>query len=61
MTQCAISIKEMDEIMSRLHRIFDTRITFFDMKCHELGYFRVKLISPFCAAFRRKRSVNIFV
>ncbi|MEN8255791.1 MAG: helix-turn-helix domain-containing protein [Verrucomicrobiota bacterium] len=45
----------MDRIMSRLHRLFDIRITFFDMQEHELEYFHVKPMSPFCAAFRRKK------
>ncbi|MCF7818546.1 MAG: PocR ligand-binding domain-containing protein [Kiritimatiellales bacterium] len=55
MIQYAIETKEMDEIMSRLHRLFDIRITFFDMQEHELGYFHVKPISAFCAAFRQKK------
>lgn len=55
MIQYAIATKEMDQIMSRLHRLFDIRITFFDMQEHELGYLHVKPMSPFCAAFRRKK------
>ena len=55
MIQYAIATKEMDQIMSRLHRLFDIRITFFDMQEHELGYFHVKPMSPFCTAFRRKK------
>ncbi len=49
----AIATAEMDELMSRLHRLFDIRITFFDMQEHELEYFHVKLMSLFCTALRR--------
>jgi AraC-like DNA-binding protein len=55
MIEYAIAAKEMDQIMSRLHRLFDIRITFFDMQEHELEYFHVKPMTPFCAAFRRKK------
>lgn len=55
LTQYAIVTKEMDQIMSRLHRLFDIRITFFDMQEQELESFHVKPISPFCSAFRRKK------
>jgi AraC-like DNA-binding protein len=51
----AIATAEMDELMSRLHRLFDIRITFFDMQEHELEYFHVKPMSPFCAALRRSK------
>jgi len=51
----AIATREMDQIMSRLHRLFDIRITFFDMQEHELEYFHVKPMSPFCTAFRREK------
>lgn len=59
MIQYAISTREMGEIMSRLHRLFDIRITFFDMQEHELGYFHVKPISAFCASFRRKKKREV--
>lgn len=55
MIKYAIATKEMDQVMSRLHRLFDIRITFFDMQEHELEYFHVKPMSPFCAAFRCKQ------
>ncbi|NOU35983.1 MAG: helix-turn-helix domain-containing protein [Kiritimatiellaceae bacterium] len=55
MIEYAVATKEMDQIMSRLHRLFDIRITFFDMQEHELEYFHVKPMAPFCAAFRRKK------
>ncbi|MCF8131306.1 MAG: helix-turn-helix domain-containing protein [Deltaproteobacteria bacterium] len=48
----------MDQIMSRLHRLFDIRITFFDMREHELGHFHVKPMSPFCAALRRNKELD---
>lgn len=43
--------------MSRLHRLFDIRITFFDMQEHELEYFHVKPMSPFCSALRKKKEM----
>lgn len=55
MIEYAIATKEMDEIMSRLHRLFDIRITFFDMQEHELEEFHVKPMSAFCSSFRRKK------
>ena len=55
MIEYAIATEEMDRIMSRLHRLFDIRITFFDMKEHELKQFHIKPMSAFCAAFRRKK------
>jgi len=55
MIEYAIATQEMDRIMSRLHRLFDIRITFFDMQEHELEYFHVKPISPFCAALRKNK------
>jgi AraC-like DNA-binding protein len=54
MIEYAIATAEMDRIMSRLHRLFDIRITFFDMQEHELEYFHVKPMSPFCSALRKK-------
>lgn len=56
--QYAIATAEMDQVMSRLHRLFDIRITFFDMQEHELRYFDMKPMSPFCAALRRKKQLN---
>jgi AraC-like DNA-binding protein len=56
MIQYAIETNEMDQIMSRLHRLFDIRITFFDLQECELEYFNVKPMSPFCTAFRRKKT-----
>jgi len=55
MIQYAIATREMDRIMGRLHRLFDIRITFFDMQEHELGNLHIKPMSPFCAAFRRNK------
>jgi AraC-like DNA-binding protein/ligand-binding sensor protein len=57
MIEYAIAAKEMDRIMSRLHRLFDIRITFFDMQEHELKYFHVKPMSPFCSALRKKKEM----
>lgn len=58
MIEYAIATAEMDRIMGRLHRLFDIRITFFDMQEHELEYFHVKPMSPFCAALRKKAALN---
>jgi AraC-like DNA-binding protein len=58
MIQYAIATEEMNRIMSRLHRLFDIRITFFDLQEHELEYFDMKPMSPFCAALRRSRTRN---
>lgn len=56
MIQYAIATHDMDQIMSRLHRLFDIRITFFDMQAHELERFHVKPMSPFCTRLRRKKA-----
>ena len=56
MLQYVIATQEMDQIMSRLHRLFDIRITFFDMQGHELEDFHVKPMSAFCQAFRRSKA-----
>jgi AraC-like DNA-binding protein len=58
MIEYAIATAEMDQIMGRLHRLFDIRITFFDMQEHELEYFHVKPMSPFCSMLRRKKDRN---
>ena len=55
--QYAIATTEMDQIMSRLHRLFDIRITFFDMQEHELEYFDIKPMSSFCSALRKKKEM----
>lgn len=49
----AIATLELDRILSRLHRLFDIRITFFDMQEHELEHFHIKPMSAFCSALRR--------
>jgi AraC-like DNA-binding protein/ligand-binding sensor protein len=56
--QYAIATSEMNQIMSRLHRLFDFRVTFFDMQEHELQYFDMKPLSPFCAALRKNTRAN---
>jgi AraC-like DNA-binding protein/ligand-binding sensor protein len=58
MIEYAIATKEMDQIMSRLHRLFDIRITFFDMQEHELRYFDMKPMSSFCSTLRRKKEME---
>ncbi|MBA4387625.1 MAG: hypothetical protein C0404_06565 [Verrucomicrobia bacterium] len=56
MISYAIATGEMDQLMSRLRRLFDVRITFFDMQKRELEAFHIKSMSPFCALLRRSRS-----
>jgi AraC-like DNA-binding protein/ligand-binding sensor protein len=56
--QYAIATSEMNQIMSRLHRLFDFRVTFFDMQENELQYFDMKPLSPFCAALRKNPQMN---
>jgi AraC-like DNA-binding protein len=58
MIEYAIAAKEMDQIMSRLHRLFDIRITFFDMQEHELKYFQVKPMSAFCSHMRKNKELD---
>lgn len=55
MNQYAIATKEMDQIMSRLHRLFDIRITYFDVQEHEWAYFNAKPMARFCLAQRRRK------
>lgn len=58
MIRTAIDTREMDELMRRLRRLFDIRITFFDIQAHELQYFQAKPMSPFCTALRRNRAAH---
>jgi len=50
-----IALREMDQVMSRLRRILDIRITFFDMQERELKRLHVKPMSRFCTAFRKRK------
>ncbi len=59
MIRTAIETKEMDQLMGRLHRLFDIRITFFDMQEHELGALPVKPMSSFCTALRRRKAQDL--
>jgi AraC-like DNA-binding protein len=59
MIEYAIATAEMDRIMSRLHRLFGIRITFFDMQEHELKYFHVKPMSGFCSALRKNKALDV--
>lgn len=56
MIRYAIETGKMDQLMSRLRRLFDIRITFFDMQKHELQAFHIKSMSPFCALLRRSKA-----
>lgn len=55
MIRTAIETQEMDQLMGRLHRLFDIRITFFDMQEHELNALHVKPMAPFCTQWRRSK------
>ncbi|QHI68528.1 helix-turn-helix domain-containing protein [Tichowtungia aerotolerans] len=48
----------MNEVMSRLHRLFDIRITFFDVQEDEQRDFHIKPMSPFCRALRKQKSMD---
>ncbi len=59
MIRTAIETQEMDQLMSRLHRLFDIRITFFDMQEHEVDVLHIKPMSSFCTALRRRKTQNV--
>lgn len=59
MIRYAIEAQKMDEIMSRLHRLFDIRITFFDMQEHELEDFHIKPMTKFCRQMRRNADFDL--
>ncbi|MBN1671073.1 MAG: helix-turn-helix domain-containing protein [Kiritimatiellae bacterium] len=44
--------REMDTVFGLLHRILDIRVTFFDVQEHELDYFDMKPMSPYCTRRR---------
>jgi AraC-like DNA-binding protein/ligand-binding sensor protein len=58
MIKTAIETREMDEVMSRLHRLFDIRITFFDVQEDEHRDFHIKPMSSFCDALRLSPEKN---
>jgi AraC-like DNA-binding protein len=51
-----IETGRLNEVLSRLTRLFDIRITFFDMEGAELRYFDIKEMSPFCRRLRSSTS-----
>lgn len=53
-----VESSEMNRILRLLYKLFDIRITFFDMEGHELDYFEVKEISPFCAFSRKEKDFD---
>ena len=58
MIRTAIETREMNEVMSRLHRLFDIRITFFDVQEDEHRDFHIKPMSTFCSALRKKTAMD---
>jgi AraC-like DNA-binding protein len=53
MLRYVIETAALNEMLARLHRLFDIRITFFDLEGRELDYFDIKEMSPFCRRLRR--------
>jgi AraC-like DNA-binding protein len=53
MLQYVIQTAALNEMLARLYRLFDIRITFFDVEGQELDYFDIKEMSPFCRRLRR--------
>jgi AraC-like DNA-binding protein len=53
MSKYDIESKELDNIMTLLRRIFDIRITFFDLREREIPYFHIKDMTPYCKTRRR--------
>lgn len=47
------ALPELDAALGLLHRLFDVRITFFDLEGVEAEGFEVKPLSEYCAARRR--------
>jgi AraC-like DNA-binding protein len=56
MLRYVIETEALNEMLARLHRLFDIRITFFDVGGQELDYFDIKKMSPFCRRLRRSRA-----
>lgn len=59
MIRTAIETREMNEVMSRLHRLFDIRITFFDVQEDEHRDFHIKPMSPFCRVLRKQKTMDL--
>jgi len=53
MLRYAIETAALNEMLARLYRLFDIRITFFDVEGRELDYFDIKEMSSFCRRLRR--------
>ncbi len=50
-----VAHRELDAIMRLLDRLLDIRVTFFDMREKQTGYFHSKAMSAYCAARRQDR------
>lgn len=48
-----IKSNEFDNIMTLLYRVFDIRITLFDLQEHEIPYFHIKEMSGYCKERRK--------
>ena len=58
MTRIDFDTREMNEVMSRLHRLLGIRITFFDAQGNEIRDFHIKSMSPFCGALRKQETLK---
>ncbi|MEK6793364.1 MAG: PocR ligand-binding domain-containing protein [Spirochaetota bacterium] len=58
MVRYFIESQQMNDLLSLLHRLFDIRITFFDMADGEVGYFDIKGMSKYCSFIRRDTAMN---
>ena len=58
MVRYAVAAREMNDVMARLRRLFDIRITFFDMQGIEAVDFPIKPMSRFCSVFRKNKKHN---
>jgi AraC-like DNA-binding protein len=53
MEKYAIESTELDNVMKILYRVFDVRITFFDLQEHEIDDFQIKEMSAYCKNRRK--------
>jgi AraC-like DNA-binding protein len=58
MLRYMVEAARLNEMLSLLYRLFDIRITFFDMESRELDYFEIKAMSPFCRRLRSSQARN---
>jgi AraC-like DNA-binding protein len=58
MNKYDIKSKELDNVMTLLYRVFDIRITFFDLQEHEIPSFHIKGMSAYCKNRRQGKDFN---